>query len=377
LATAITEHEKTHTFLANDKTRLLKTTGIYGANGSGKSNIVKALWAMVNFVKSTFEEKKNFNEYIQPFALNTATRNGGTFFQLVFMIDKKRFRYGFVYQKGKVSSEWLFGTANKNEVEYYTREGTAININKERFREGIGLESRTRTDNLFLNVVAEFNGQISQEILIYFAAINIARGNDTIFENGPLNSLSMKILKNENSKLKLLELMQIADSSLVDISENEAFDSKLSHKKLFNENDQEVGIIEMDFDEEASEGTRKLFNYAGILTMLMEIGGVLVIDEFDARFHTTLTKAIVKLFNSDANKTAQLCFVTHDTNLLDGDLLRRDQIYFTEKNNRGETNLYSLAEIKGVRNDALYEKEYIKGKYGAIPFVRNLNTIFE
>jgi AAA15 family ATPase/GTPase len=223
-----------------------------------------------------------------------------------------------------------------------------------------------------LNVVAEFNGQISQEILIYFAAINIARGNDTIFENGPLNSLSMKILKNENSKLKLLELMQIADSSLVDISENEAFDSKLSHKKLFNENDQE-----MDFDEEASEGTRKLFNYAGILTMLMEIGGVLVIDEFDARFHTTLTKAIVKLFNSDANKTAQLCFVTHDTNLLDGDLLRRDQIYFTEKNNRGETNLYSLAEIKGVRNDALYEKEYIKGKYGAIPFVRNLNTIFE
>jgi AAA15 family ATPase/GTPase len=85
----------------------------------------------------------------------------------------------------------------------------------------------------------------------------------------------------------------------------------------------------------------------------------------------------VKLFNSEKNKTAQICFVTHDTNLLDNDLLRRDQIYFAEKNQRGETSIYSLNEIKGVRNDSSLEKDYIKGKYGAIPYIRNLNIIFE
>ena len=83
------------------------------------------------------------------------------------------------------------------------------------------------------------------------------------------------------------------------------------------------------------------------------------------------------MFNSKENKSAQLCFVVHDTNLLDTDLLRRDQIYFVEKNSKAETSIYSLAEIKAVRNDASFEKDYIKGKYGAIPYVKPLNSIFE
>ena len=120
-----------------------------------------------------------------------------------------------------------------------------------------------------------------------------------------------------------------------------------------------------------------MFNYAGVFVQLLQKGGVLVIDEFDSRFHTNITKQILKLFNSDKNKNAQLCLITHDTNLLDKNLLRRDQIYFTEKNSRGETSLYSLSEIKGVRNDAIYEKDYIKGRYGAIPFIPQNNTFFE
>ncbi len=427
LATAMNEHEKTNVFQATDKIRLLKSTCIYGANGSGKSNLVKAMWAMINFIKAPFEDRKKFDEHIQPFKLNTSTRNEGSFFQIVFIIEEKTYRYGFVYLKGKIMSEWLFGTANKNEVEYFTREGKEFNINKERFKEGNGLESKTREDNLFLNVVFEFNGKIAGIVKNYLNIFFVIRGADRIIEN-ELREYSHEVLEHEDAKKDLLQFLQTADADIYNLKLNDEFDVEellkkkfgmksglseirnaedffknidfeglskeyslsggdllnlgnqnkiTSQRKLFNENGKEVGLENLDFEEEASEGTKKMFNYAGVFVYLMKSGGTIIIDEFDARFHTTLTKAIVKLFNSEKNKAAQLCFVTHDTNLLDNNLLRRDQIYFAEKNKRGETSVYSLNEINGVRNDASFEKDYIKGKYGAIPFISQSNSLFE
>jgi hypothetical protein len=104
-------------------------------------------------------------------------------------------------------------------------------------------------------------------------------------------------------------------------------------------------------------------------------GNPLIIDEFDSRFHPLLTRKIVELFNSSENTKSQLIFTTHDTNLLSPDLLRRDQIDFVEKDKYGASHLYTLVEIKGVRNDASFEKDYIQGKYGAIPFLGNLNHL--
>jgi AAA15 family ATPase/GTPase len=381
LATAMNEHEKTNTFQATDKIRLLKSTCIYGANDSGKSNLVKAMWTMISFTQVSFEYRKKLDEYIKPFKLNTETRNEGSFFQIMFIIDGKTYRYGFVYLKGKIISEWLFGTANKNEVEFFTRDGKNIFINKERFKEGNGLESKTREDNLFLNVVFEFNGRIAEIIKKYFAKIMIVPHSDRFLEEIALLEYSYNVVQNNTKKHKLLEILKMADSDIYDVSlveKNEGNMSQIiSQRKLFDNKGEEVGLENFVFDEVESEGTKKMFNYAGIFVNLLESGGTIVIDEFDARFHTSLTKAIVKLFNSEKNKSAQLCFVTHDTNLLDNDLLRRDQIYFAEKNQRGETSIYSLNEIKGVRNDSSLEKDYIKGKYGAVPFIRNLNSIFE
>jgi uncharacterized protein len=377
LATTMNEHEKTNTIQVTDKVRLLKSTAIYGANGSGKSNLVKAMWAMVNFAKAPFEDRKKFEEHIQPFKLNTSTRNEGSFFQIMFILDGKTYRYGFVYLKGKITSEWLFGTANKNEVEFFTRDEQKIYINKERFKEGIGLESKTREDNLFLNVVFEFNGKIANIIKGYLSEIFIIQALDEKI----LQSFSYSLIQNKANKHRLLDMLKLADLDIYDIGLEENYDQKtrqiISQRKIFNENGQEVGLETLDFDKEASAGTKKMLNYAGVFVHLLKSGGIIIIDEFDTKFHTSLTKAIVKLFNSEKNKTTQLCFVTHETNLLDNDLLRRDQIYFAEKNQRGETSIYSLNEIKGVRNDSSLEKDYIKGKYGAIPFIRNLNSIFE
>ena len=132
-------------------------------------------------------------------------------------------------------------------------------------------------------------------------------------------------------------------------------------------------------DDHESDGTQKIFNYSGVITTTLMSGMALFLDEFDARLHPMLTKKIVEMFNSPIlNKNgAQLIFVTHDTNLLDNTLLRRDQIYFTEKNKMQETVLYSLADFKGVRNDASYEKDYISGKYGAIPFLGDFEKLFQ
>ena len=101
----------------------------------------------------------------------------------------------------------------------------------------------------------------------------------------------------------------------------------------------------------------------------------LIIDEFDSRFHPLLTKKIVELFNSESNKNSQLIFTTHDTNLLSSEILRRDQIDFVEKDKYGASHLYTLVEIKGVRNNASFEKDYIQGKYGAIPFLGNFSSL--
>jgi AAA15 family ATPase/GTPase len=155
------------------------------------------------------------------------------------------------------------------------------------------------------------------------------------------------------------------------------FNPVFSKRDIFNEHGEKVGTDISKFDDDASEGTRKLFSYTGRILECINHGGAMIIDEFGSTLHTLLTKAIINMFNSKENKSAQLCFVVHDTNLLDTDLLRRDQIYFVEKNSKAETSIYSLAEIKAVRNDASFEKDYIKGKYGAIPFVKNLNSIFE
>ena len=435
VATAMNEHEDTNVFQANEKTRLLKSVGVYGANSSGKSNLVKAVGAMLGFIKAPFDEKQKFQEQIQPFKLNTATKNEGTFFQIMFILDSKSFRYGFVYNKGIIESEWLLGTAEKNEVAYFKREGKDINISnkKGRFDEGAGLIKRTREDNLFLNVVNEFNGKLSSSIIGYLDDILVIKGVDKLVEDNNLKDMSMQYLRDENAKIQLLKLMKIADEDLGDMLINEdtevkknlfknlgidfdnvkeekteeetinsvfrqmdfakvikmvasdsdigvfyqPFNDVLSKRDIFNEHGEKVGVDISKFDDDASEGTKKLFSYAGRILECINHGGTMIIDEFGSTLHTLLTKAIINMFNSKENKTAQLCFVVHDTNFLDTDLLRRDQIYFVEKNSKAETIIYSLAEIMAVRKDASFEKDYIKGKYGAIPFVKNLTDIFE
>jgi AAA15 family ATPase/GTPase len=148
------------------------------------------------------------------------------------------------------------------------------------------------------------------------------------------------------------------------------------HKKYDREGNVVSAAI-LDFDENESEGTKKVFALAVPILDTLKNGEVLVVDELDARFHPLMTRTIIDLFNSnDTNPhNAQLIFMTHDTNLLNKIVFRRDQIWFLEKNKEGVSDLYSLVEFKVDKNSD-FENDYIKGKYGAIPFIGNFIQLF-
>lgn len=375
--------DEQNVFKASEKEMLLKTIGVYGANGSGKSNLIKALQAMMTFVKESFNNDKLGSEIVMPFAYDAESVKQPTFFQIVFILSDKKYRYGFEIFGSQVVSEWLFGTAHKNEVPYFTREKNKIDINKSQFMEGLGAEKKTRSTTLFLNVADALNGQIAERIRTYLTDTIIVSSNDL-----PFRALSLAYLDDAVHKKDMLTLLNNADLGILDLTKVEVADNLPEHHKkaLGNgllisrkwDKDNGEGVLLLPFDITESEGTKKFFNYSSVLLMALQQGKVLILDEFDAKFHSLLSKKIIQLFHSEANKTnAQLLFVTHDTNLLDTALLRRDQIYFAEKTQAGASSFYSLSDFKGIRNDASFEKDYIKGKYGAVPFLGNFQHLVE
>jgi hypothetical protein len=380
---------------------LLKSKAIYGANASGKSNVIKAL---VAFIRITNESVKNEKvlEMIESFQLSTETVNEPTFFQMTIRIDNIRYRYGFEADAESIKSEWLFSTPNLREQVLFVREGDQIiDINQKHFSEGqksINLSGGEghifRSNSLFLSSLASFGfGKISRRIINMFSSISVING----LGHSGMFGYAGEFLDNPSKKKFILEFLKKADVGIQDLNaielksdqfpENMSDEVKQGFKKSkfiisdrnrFNAENELVGNVKFAFDVQESEGTRKLFELSPFIFSALNTGTTLVIDEFDARFHPLLTKKIVDLFNSEANKKgAQLIFTTHDTNLLSADLLRRDQIDFVEKDRFGASHLYTLVEIKGVRNDASFEKDYIQGKYGAIPFLGDFTQLID
>ncbi len=399
----IKEFEAENVF-AFDRFRLLRSAVIYGANASGKSNVLNAMsffkWFTVNSAKETQVDE---DIEITPFKLSTEMENVPSSLEASFLLDNVKYRYGFEVHKNTVKTEWLLYSTKLKEYPLFVRDGQLIEVYKE-FKEGKGIEDRTRKNALFLSVVAQFNGERSKSIIRWFNSFNVISGlADRHFEG-----FTASLLEDNRYKKIILKLMSGADLGFKDIkvldveitAENlppgipdelkrivfketkgkRIYDIETYHEK-FDSKGKLNGLVKFDFNEEESEGTKKYFRLAGPLLDTLEKGGIIVVDELDARLHPTLTKSIVELFNlpSINRKNAQLIFATHDTNLLGSCMFRRDQIWFIEKRRDASTDLYSLAEYKvekgKVRKDASFEKDYIKGRYGAIPYVGNIENL--
>ena len=394
-----------NTIKISDKLTLLTSAAIYGANASGKSNVVQALAFMRKLVLTSANESQTGEPIaVEPFRLSTETEKEPSFFEIVFIKNNIQYRYGFEVNFSKVISEWLFSVPIAREVTLFTREKDKINPSPKYFKEGKGLDVNTRSNALFLSVVAQLNGEIAQSILNWFRRIGIVSGlDDTAYRvftirqlfQGKYKDSIIKLVKNldididgikgiklEKTQFTLPPEMpeEIRALFIKNLKAGDVFMVKTKHPKL-NAEGKPVGSVTFDMDFNESHGTQKSFYLAGPIIDTLTSGKVLIVDEMEARLHPILTRELIRLFNSiDTNpKRAQLIFTTHDTNLLSNKLFRRDQIWFIEKDTFYASHLYSLAEIKvediKVRNDASFEDNYLQGRYGAIPFIGKMQTI--
>jgi len=370
----------------SDKLSLLKSKAIYGANASGKSNIIKALMSFIAIVSDSVKNDRILFFNIYPFSLSTETDDKPCYFQLTFLLNNIHYRYGFEASKKEITSEWLFGTPGKKEVNFFTREGNNISVNEKQFKEGHKIielyassgETSISTNSLFLTVVKSFTGGVAKDIVDYISKIIVI----SVLSDNSLFSKAQELLSEENKK-QIGDFLKISDIGIEHIGKLEygSQDEKdvfvaTAHKK-FDSNLNEVRLVNFSMDFFESDGTKKMFGISHMILQALNEKIPIIIDEFDARLHPLLTKKIVELFNSDSNKGSQLIFATHDTNLLDSKLLRRDQICFVEKDKYGASHFYTLVDFKGVRNDASFEKDYIAGRYGAIPFLGDFNSVIE
>ena len=401
VAAKISSHDKiidaNNTFDVDDDLKLLKSAAIYGANASGKSNLISAFRFMKEFVSNSSNGQSTDPINVDPFRLNLEMAQKPSSFEIVFILKSKRYRYGFEVTKERVTSEWLFYVPSTKEYRLFERDLDTFKISRE-FKEGKGLEDKTRSNALFLSVVAQFNGEISGNILNEFLLnLDVVSGLDhddqvtaelfadfadsrdgilALVKSLDLSIYDIQIQKPNYPVEKLVNLPEELRKDFLELVESSPLTVKTIHRLYDTKTDRDIDVA-FDLNKNESEGTKKLFALAGLIVTTLETGAILIIDEFDTKLHPLISKSLVRLFNSSETNpfNAQLIFATHDTNLLDRNLFRRDQIWFTEKDKTSQTRLYSLVEYH-VRNTAAYESDYIQGRYGAIPFIGDLTRLF-
>ena len=381
------------------KTELLKSAVLYGANASGKSNFVLAFDFMKRLILRSSSMQVGESLDVSPFRfIEEFAEKSSTFEMTFFASDQQIYRYGFSITSKIIVEEWLYVKGKTKESCLFERHGQKIDI-KSKFSEGGNLENKTRDNGLFLATVAQFNGEISKRIIEWFRSVKILRGTTDQFEN--LNAISaledkkveakvsafikeldlsiQEVFVEERKALNYPEVMlkMLSSEGLELLKNYSGFQAFTKHSKFLMDG-QEIGFETVPLAEYESEGTQKLFNFAPIFLEGLESQKIIIVDELDAKLHPLITLALIKMFHSNTGSEhcSQLIFTTHDTNLLTSELFRRDQIWFTEKDKFGATQLYSLYDYKPqnkkIRTDEAYEKNYLVGKYGAIPYLGNL-----
>ncbi len=378
---------------------LLRVVGIYGANASGKSNLITALATLRTLVLNSAREGQMGDELpAEPFRLDAESLVAPSEIEIVFVHDGLQIRYGTAFTTTRVEREWLFvRPAGADEEErWFERTRDTFETGGAWVRDP-GLEQKTRDEALHVSAAAAWKHAQAQRVLGWFKdELRVLSGN----EDNVYPRTTIQLLDEETHRKTICALIRRLDFGIDDLRVENVDITKLPRKVLIlktlkGRSAYEIGTksplrlvairqgIPFDLTTEESAGTVKAVALAGPIVEALAHGGILVIDEFDARLHTLLAKQLVELFQDSSTNPhdAQLVFTSHDTNLLTRTLLRRDQLWFVEKSHKTHaSDLYSLAEFrlddgKGVRNDARYEVDYLQGKYGAIPFFGNLKAL--
>ena len=324
--------------------RVLNAAAFFGANSSGKSNVFNAVDMMRLMV--VYSVKLNDNERLpyDPYLLSDR-ESSPTRFEMEFLDGADKYRYGFSYTAQRIEEEWLEAKRPRRSPKMLLqRQQDVIHCDEDNYKDGNIVKNSGVTLNknrLFLSLAAQVGGEVSKRVIEWFrTSVNVISG---------------------------------------------LRDSDVSMYTKENANGQAVGTVDFDIEEQESDGTKKLFNLAGPIIDTLKNGKVLFIDELDSQMHPLLSQKIVELFNDSSTNRygAQLMFTTHDTNMLTSKLLRRDQVMFVEKKaDKHATNVRRMMSItmrNGTkpRTDSNYEKNYLSGKYGAVPDIRWVLKGFE
>lgn len=365
--------------------KLLKTIGVYGANASGKSNIVKALEFFSEAVADLPSPESRLSKLAQPFLYQHDAANTETFFQIVLVLEGKKYRYGFTVKKNPdavvrhhfsreiITSEWLFGPKNTNQGKYFSRKN--LEVDKTSLPGSENIAPLEYEHILFLTHAASYNkdicAKVRQAIRGFITSELSSRADFYRFH-------SVSQIDSPALKPRFLDFLRAFGLDYADIyikKEETGFSgNKFPLEKIFltkaASHDESLQVT-LNMQENESDGTKKLFDLAGLLlhAFNLQYGGLIILDEIDSNFHPSLLIKLMGLFNDpEMNKpNVQLLFTSHNTNLLDPSLMRRDQFYFAEKDRNEATKFFSLAELKGIRNDADFAKQYLAGFYGGVP----------
>lgn len=387
-ATSLKEHE--YNVAKTENGEYLKVSAIYGANASGKTNVLQAFDYMKKRILVSDDSKKNSpidEENIYSFMINNAPI---ALEVEILAKNNKIYKYGFEVLKDTIISEWLFEKRVNKFYAIFERENNNVSMKPNKISDLVNIDERT----LFLNIYSKIDRNNEDFSNVYDWFVNsmyLDLGNPN-FERFINNRVSLKILSDENYKKELLKFIKTFDSGIEGIrttpdsieavkNNNGIIDIEVLHR---GENGE---LKALPFYLE-SNGTRKMFHLFDFFMDALKNGMVLFVDELDAKLHPLLTRYIINLFhNSQTNiGNGQLIYSTHDTVNLNKETFRRDEIWFAEKDKDGISEIYALSDYileddknagKKVRNDATYNKDYLTGRYGAIPVLEEFDIIHE
>lgn len=338
--------------------QVLKSVSVFGANASGKSNVMKGIHACVDMIRTSHTYNENTIFAVAPFKFDGYDKNPSSFF-VRFIIDGIEYEYSFSMTRTEILTEHLFYYPKGRRSLVFSRNESKgpdkknIYEFKQAIKRPMDVAANTSRKTLFISRASQMDRDIAKRVFRFFSEDVVLDYKESAM---PIDSF-MKTRKEQ-----ILEILNTADSDIVDIR------IQGNALKTFHRGNPDIAF---DFDTEESEGTKTLFQMMLSMIDIIRNGRTLLIDEIDTSLHPHLVEYIINLFNNSDN--AQLIYTTHNTHLLNTDFQRRDQVYFVNKREDGCSDLYSLYDFKDFRDTFDMEKAYLQGRFDAVPYLSRPN----